>query len=241
LSQASVEGRSTPRTPGTTRARPTRPLSRDLILRTALAIVDRDGLEALSMRRLATELGVEPMSLYHHIANKGALIDGVIGQVLDEVPTFRDLSGTWQDRIREAARRLRQALVDHPRAAAAVATRPVVDVSTVRLTEDALGQLTSFGLSLDEANEVLWLCNAFVMGTTVTRAEWSTRAEGISALQDLWADDPTITSEAFPLALAGYGGTPIDPEHAEQRFEIGIDILLAGIAVRYPHIHDPEA
>ncbi|MCU1357021.1 MAG: tetracycline repressor protein class [Acidimicrobiales bacterium] len=231
-----------PKTPQANRTAPRAagPLSRDRILATALKLVDEHGFPALTMRRLAAELSVEPMSIYHHVPNKRALVDGVVGRVVAEVKPLHDLQGPWRVRIREACRRLRQVLVDHPRVAAAVATRPIMDVATVALTEDALAQLTSWGLSLEEANEILWLCNALVMGTTVTRAEWTANQTGAAALQDLWAGDAGLDVEAYPLALASYGRSAINPEQGDQRFERALDIFVVGIADRYRHIHDPE-
>ncbi len=210
-------------------------LSRERILTTALALVDEHGLDALSMRRLAQELGAEPMSLYHHVPSKRALVDGLVGLVLAEVQPLDDLSGTWQDQIASACRRLRAVLLAHPRMAAAVATRPILAAASVALTESALTLLVAGGLSLREANEVLWLCNAFVMGTTATRAEWTADEPGATALMHMWADDPSIDMARYPLALATYGASPINSEEGRARFELGLEVLLAGIEAKYPH------
>src|SRR5579871_4325912 len=98
------------------------PLSQERVLRAALEIVDRDGLEALSMRRLGAELGVEAMSLYNHVPSKAVLLDGIYEQILEETGKPR-ARGTWLDQARHQARALRRALLAHPNAVSLFATR----------------------------------------------------------------------------------------------------------------------
>ena len=79
------------------------PLSRERILRSALAIADREGLEALSMRRIGEALGVEAMSLYNHIPNKAAILDGIFETVLAELPGMKR-TASWQRALRDRGR-----------------------------------------------------------------------------------------------------------------------------------------
>lgn len=90
------------------------PLSRDEILSAALALIDSEGADALSMRRLARELHVEAMSLYHHVPNKQALLDGVVELSLTSPAPARPPEGDWRATVMEAVAGFRRALTAHP-------------------------------------------------------------------------------------------------------------------------------
>src|SRR6476661_7420438 len=121
-----------------------RPLSRDLVLETAIALVDHEGLGALSMRRLGQELGVEAMSLYHHVANKEALLDGMVESVVAELveqvgpgggpDAERDCVAALRARILTA----RRLMLRHPWVPAAVETRTLVSAAMVAYYEGVL-------------------------------------------------------------------------------------------------------
>jgi len=89
------------------------PLSRDRILRTALELADEQGIDALSMRKLAQQLGFEAMSLYNHVRNKKDLLDGMLGLVLAETEPPSD-EGSWDEAIRTSAISVHDALRRHP-------------------------------------------------------------------------------------------------------------------------------
>ena len=97
------------------------PLSRDRILATAVDLADRTGLEGVSMRHLATELGVVPMALYKHIANKEALLDGLAEALIAEIPPAE--AGPWKAAVRTRILAARAVLLDHPWAAEVITTR----------------------------------------------------------------------------------------------------------------------
>src|SRR5262252_10334550 len=90
-----------------------RPLTRERVLAKAIAVADKNGIEALSMRRLGQALGVEAMSLYKHVANKDAILDGLLERVLAEVQLPQP-GGDWEAELRRAAIALRDALARHP-------------------------------------------------------------------------------------------------------------------------------
>src|ERR687891_2960838 len=90
-----------------------RPLSRRRILEAAVRFVDREGLDALSMRKLGSELGVEAMSLYNHVPNKSALLDGMVEVLLGELEILSENYG-WEERIREGYRAFRRLAHKHP-------------------------------------------------------------------------------------------------------------------------------
>src|SRR5258706_5684902 len=101
-------------------------LSRERVLEAALQIVDREGLEAISMRRLGDALGVEAMSLYNHVPNKAAVLDGVFERVLAELPVLKPGRKSWRAVLKAQALALRDVLAAHPNALPLFATRPAV-------------------------------------------------------------------------------------------------------------------
>jgi AcrR family transcriptional regulator len=130
------------------------PLSRERVLRAALDLVDMEGVEALTMRRLGRELGIEAMSLYGYVRSKQDLIEGVVEQVFRQMPLIVPGPGTWQDRVRRHAATYRQVLLDHPNAVRLVAGRPVITEGTAAFVDSALAELTSMGLELELADRV---------------------------------------------------------------------------------------
>lgn len=155
------------RTPPTRRRR--YPLSRERIVAKALEIVDADSLSALTMRRLAKELDVEPMSLYHHVADRDALLDGIGGLVIQQVPSFDDLVGPWDDAVREAALRFRSTLVAHPHVVHVIASRPASIEYLADLATSTLELFERVGLAPDVAEDLLWLLNAYIMGNVINQ------------------------------------------------------------------------
>jgi AcrR family transcriptional regulator len=145
------------------------PLTRDLIFERALAIVDTDGLDALSMRRLAADLGVEAASLYHHIADKQALLDGVIGRLRLEMRVTVDPSGDWMVFLEDVFSEFRRSLVAHPN---------LLGIAGWRLengTEDGLAYLMAIGFGLDDAVEIMQTLGALWVGFAVFSAPGAPR------------------------------------------------------------------
>ncbi len=136
----------------------TAPLTPDLIFERALEIIDADGLDALSMRRLASDLGVEAASLYHHIADKQALIDGTIGRMRSEMQVTADPSGDWKDFLEEVFVEYRRVLTAHPN---------MMSLAGWRLEngmEDGLVFLMEIGFGLDDAVELMQSIVALAFG-----------------------------------------------------------------------------
>ena len=137
------------------------PLTPDLIFKRALGIIDTDGLDALSMRRLAFDLGVEAASLYHHIADKEALIDGVIGCMRSEMRVTGDASGDWKEFLEEVLVEYRRVLTAHPN---------MMSLAGWRLEngmEDGLVFLMEIGFDLDAAVELMQSLVALAFGFAI--------------------------------------------------------------------------
>src|SRR5919198_2846249 len=134
----------TPENEGKNRQR----LSRERIVAAALKIMDAEGLEAVSMRRVAHELGVEAMSLYHHVEDKEDILDGICELVMSEF-RFPEPSDDWEQVAREGARAWRDIMRSHPSCMRLFAERrkPVTRPEALRPMEFALGVIRSAGLS----------------------------------------------------------------------------------------------
>ena len=148
-----------------TRGRGRRPLlDRPTILSAALELVDREGLAALNMRALAQELDVGTMSLYHHVPNKDALLDGLVEAVLAEIDIPEPSSGTWDQRAARMGRSLRTVALRHPGCVPLLVTRPFATGPALRPCEAAFEALHDAGLDIEQALIAFRTIVAYVLG-----------------------------------------------------------------------------
>jgi AcrR family transcriptional regulator len=147
---------------------PRRPLSRERVLRAAVDIADRQGLEALTMRSLAGELGVEAMSLYHHVANKAAVLDGLVEVVVDEIEQAASAveapADDWRTAMRRRILAAREALLRHAWAPTLMETRTAVSPSVLRYYDGLLGLMRAGGFSFELAHHALHALGSRAMG-----------------------------------------------------------------------------
>ncbi|MCC3778328.1 TetR/AcrR family transcriptional regulator C-terminal domain-containing protein, partial [Streptomyces sp. UNOB3_S3] len=150
-------------------------LTREIVLDAALGLIDREGRAALTMRRLGAELGVEAMTLYHHVPNKDALLDGLVERVFAEalpLPGNGEAEVTdWRAFLRAYAGSLRAALLRHPGVLPLVTGRPAVTPATLDAVERGLRTLTSAGFALGPAVDTLNALSLFVVGHTAAEAD----------------------------------------------------------------------
>lgn len=198
-----------------------RKITRDTMLAAALGIVDREGLGALSMRRLGEELGVEAMSLYRHVANKAALLDGVHEAVLAGVAQPRR-TDDWVEDCRWLARSFRRTLRAHPNTLPLFATRPaVVILGSLEHLEAALDRLAEPFPEMKRRVHALQVLVTYVVGNTMQFAmEVNASAPDYRALP----------RDRFPI-LSSVGPT-LDRYSLEGQFEFGLDALLVGLEAR---------
>jgi len=136
-------------------------LNPDIIHKTALDIIDAEGLGALSMRRLASELGIEAASLYHHVADKQALLDGVIARARSEMRVTADPLAGWRPFLEEVFLEYRRLLLAHPN---------LIELAGWRLEngmEDGIAYLMSIGFGLDDAVELMQSLVALAVGFAI--------------------------------------------------------------------------
>jgi AcrR family transcriptional regulator len=201
-------------------AMPRQGLDRTRVFSAALEIVDRDGLERLTMRHLAAELGVEAPSLYKHVRGKDDLLDGVAEVIYGavQVPPSDD---EWPERVAAHARAFRSVLLAHPNAISVVAMRPVASLATLEMMERLLDELVRSGWDLDGAFSVLDTVVSFVVGVALTELSGELARRTTGEL-----DDATAMSFAhqFPLVEATLRRTG----HTTT-FEFGLQALLVGL------------
>jgi TetR/AcrR family tetracycline transcriptional repressor len=206
-------------------------LSREAILTAALRIVDDEGIDALTMRRLASTLEVNPMSLYHHLPNKAAVLAGLAELVFAELeqPDPGD-AVPWQEQLKDAARAYRNALRAHPNLALQVLsdTSAVSDVVVVTV-EPYYRALDRAGLSprqiFESVNTIVDFIHGFALGETAVRAETFelapdllTRVQGLPA-----GKAPTLARVVGELGAEGLA------YDFDSEFESGLTVLTAGI------------
>jgi AcrR family transcriptional regulator len=208
------------------------PLSRDRVLRAAIRVADRGGVEAITMRRVAQELGVEAMSLYHHVANKDAILDGVVDMVfaaIDLPPVDLD---DWRDAIRARASSARAALSQHRWALGLMDSRRDPGPATLRHHDAVLGVLSEAGFTLPMAAHAVSIIDSYVGGFVLQEANLPVKtpedleevAGGI--LERLPADElPHLTAMIVDHALQpGY-------DHRSE-FGYGLDLILDALEAR---------
>ncbi|MFI8461979.1 TetR/AcrR family transcriptional regulator [Kitasatospora sp. NPDC085464] len=236
-------------------ARPRTPLlSRERIVVTALRLIDDEGLDALSTRRLATELSVSGPSLYNHFATKDELLDAVVDSVIGEVDLSMfgpvraagpagaaGSSGAlgpagavaaageawtpWPEALRDWARSYRAALAAHPNIVPVLAQGPGRRPNALRLADAVFGHLVEAGWPRGQATRIGALMRYFVTGSAL-----ASFAAGFPADAEVYdaADYPHL-GEAH--RLAGHRGT-VD----EGAFETGLEALLDGLALRFERL-----
>ena len=211
-------------------------ITREAVLAAALEIIDRDGADALSMRRLARVLDRDPMIIYRYAPGKAALLDGVAETVLDQLQV--DCADPdWAGQLREVARRYRALALAHPHVVPLIVTRPLATplglrpAGTLRPLEDILALLTRAGFSGPDALHIYRALFGFVHGHVLD--ELQELVENPDETDDLLrlglyrlplSEFPLLRSLAHDLAC--YDGAA--------ELERGLDILITGLAATLP-------
>lgn len=138
------------------------------VVRTSLAIADAEGLDGLTMRRLASELDVTPMAIYHHVKNKEQLLDLVVDESLKELPAV-DIDAPWTEELKRFFLGFHRLYLDHPTLAYLMAQRPLEGPTAVTVAERVLTLLVQAGLDDDQAAAALVTLLNFTIGTSLYR------------------------------------------------------------------------
>jgi AcrR family transcriptional regulator len=195
-------------------------LSRDRVLAAAVALADREGAEALTVRRLADDLSVHPTSLYNHVPSKEAILDGVVERLFEEVDLPGEVS-SWQDWVRGIAVCFRDLARAHPGAFMVLTRRPAETAKAYRITEVGLDAFGRGGFALVEAIQAVRGVSLAVLGLALNECppmgDWVEPAPTDAQL----ADFPRLVVAATALEQA-------DPDE-DSHWDTLVEALVAGL------------
>ena len=205
------------------------PLSRDRVLRAAVDLADREGINALSMRKLGQEVGVEAMSLYNHVRNKEELLNGMIDIVFGEID-LPAADAEWSAAMRQRAISARQALKRHPWAIGLMESRAQPGPATLRHHDSVLRNLRTAGFSVELAAHAYSVLDSYIYGFTLNELTlpFDNSPERVAEvagniMREMPAGEyPYLTEMAVEHAMKpGY-------DYGDE-FEFGLALILEGI------------
>jgi AcrR family transcriptional regulator len=204
------------------------PLSRERVLDGALAVADAEGVDALTMRLLAEHLGVKPMALYHHVANKSEIIDGIVDRVFSEIE-LPSVSDEWRSEMKRRACSARQVLRHHPWSIPLLQSRTRPGPATLRHHNAVIGALRGAGFSVVMTAHAYALLDSYIYGFALSEAslpingpETVTEVAESMMLQYLAKDYPHLSEFSTEHILKpGYD--------FGQEFEFGLELVLDGL------------
>jgi AcrR family transcriptional regulator len=207
------------------------PLTRDRVLRAAMGIADGHGVSAVTMRAVAIQLQVEAMSLYNHVKNKDAILDGMVDLVVEEIdlPTDTD---DWREAMRRRAVSAHQAFSRHPWAPALMDSRQSSGPARLRYFDWVLGTLVTAGFPLGTAARCFSVLDSYIYGfgmqqLSVTAGEAPPEEAAEAMLSAVPAEDYPVLHTMVLLAMdVGYD--------AEADFAFGLDVILTGLGRMLP-------
>jgi AcrR family transcriptional regulator len=213
------------KTRGAAAARRT-PLDRARVLRAALQMADKGGIEALSMRKLAQALKVEAMSLYNHVAGKEDILDGLVELVASEI-AVPAIDGAWKAAMRQRALSAHAVLMRHPWATMLFVSRVNIGPHMLRYVDATIGCLREAGFSYPMADHAWNALDAYIHGFTMQKLNFPLEpSEYASAAKQFLH---LIPVEQFPY-LNGMSQEVIAGRHdGMHQLELGLDVLLDGL------------
>jgi AcrR family transcriptional regulator len=201
-------------------------LSRERVLRAAIALADEGGIEALSMRKLARELRVEAMSLYNHVANKDEILDGIIDLVAGETDLPAETTD-WKTAIRQSAISTRDVFLRHPWASSLWMSR---QGGSARLQRGdwLLRTLREAGLSKDLTYHAYHIVESHILGFTAQQLNFPYKDEELAGMAEAFLQ--RLPADEYP-DFVEHVMQHLEPSHGEVvgGFELGLDLILDGL------------
>jgi AcrR family transcriptional regulator len=218
-------------------------LTRERVVEEALAVIADDGANALTMRRLATRLGVVPGALYNHVRNKQQLQDLLLDGVLAEVELDLDPSLAWTEQLKVLAHRLRQVLEAHPGVAGILKTRDPLGPNSLALAEAFLGPLQAAGFGDRDAGLAFFLLVDYTIGFAVSTPATSVNEQRVrdeAIRSQLHQFFRSLPPDRFPTLVAL--GEHVWVDNRDERFTAGLQVLADGLehARNTPHRSAPK-
>ncbi|MEV5965734.1 TetR/AcrR family transcriptional regulator C-terminal domain-containing protein [Kribbella sp. NPDC051952] len=205
------------------------PLNRERVLRAAIALADRDGLEALTMRRLGQEVGVEAMSLYNHVKNKNDILDGIVDLVLGDIDV--PPTGThWKVAMRRRSISAHEVLVAHPWAAVQIMSRFNIGPGMTRYLDATLGRLRESGFSVESALDAWHTLDSHLYGFTLQQLNLPFAADEAPRVSSHVLGG--LAMDEFPHVVEVI--THVMQSGRVESFEYGLDLILDGLEASLP-------
>jgi len=200
------------------------PLNRERVLRAAITLADKEGLDALTMRRLGQKVGVEAMSLYNHVKNKDDILDGIVDLVLTDIDV--PPAGTdWKKAMRRRSISAHEVLVAHPWAAMQIMSRYSIGLGMTRYLDATLGRLREGGFTIEGALDAWHTLDSHLYGFTLQQLNLPFAADEASRVS---ADVlPGLSAEEFPHVVEVIGH--VMRSGRVEDFEYGLDLILDGL------------
>jgi AcrR family transcriptional regulator len=197
--------------------------SREAIVTQALAIIDGEGIQALSMRRLGKDLGVDPMAIYNHISGKPELLDAVVDRVMSEVDlSVDDASAPWQERVRRVAGAYRAALCSHPNVLPVIASGRARMFGGLAPADQLLSIFEAAGVPRPKWLIAVNAFSSWILGSALMEM---TTGEGAAKVIVEWAANaPTDRYPHVGLAIATH-----EPTDSDAYFRYGVISLIGGL------------
>ena len=216
-------------------------LSREEITAAAVAMADTQGIEAVSMRTLAVQLGVGAASLYRYVDRKDELIDLMVDAVMGDELQF-EVRGDWREDLRSFARGLRAMTLRHPWVAVHGAGRRNLGPNTAWLYEQVLGVIDGLGLKIDEMLVMVETLDAFIRGHAMDELSEQESARRSGLDQEEWMQVQTpyveslINGGHYPILsrVVLEARSPHDPDRLKNSFDLGLERVLDGLATMIP-------
>ena len=205
-------------------------LSQDRILHTAMRLVDKTGVEALSMRKLARALGVEAMSLYKHVADKDAVLDGLVDLVVREIGM--PLAATdWRTAMRHHAISTRQVCLRHRWAAVLMELRGAQTPIRLRYADAILSLLRTAGFTVPMAYRAFLLVDSYLYGFIMQEANWPSDEGGMAQVATFVTSQSLQTGYPALVEAMNYimSANPQSSRFYDTEFEHGLDMILDGL------------
>jgi AcrR family transcriptional regulator len=208
-------------------AKPRAPLSRERVLRVALVLADRGGIESLTMRRIGQELQVEAMSLYNHVANKDDILDGIVDLVFSEIALPGDRAD-WKTATRQRAISARDVLLRHPWATSLMQSRTKPGPATLRHHDWVIRSLRGAGFTIDMAAHAFSVMDGYIYGfAQQINLPYDTSEESAEVADSILGQLP---AEEYPHLAEMIREHALKPGYDyAQEFEFGLDLILNGL------------